>query len=292
MKENCLYTVEWSLRQHVLRCAVVLPECGIPWDSFLLFIDNEAQYTARILAKEGILDKQNDIVHPNAILRFNLKPTFDDVAYFIAGAMTELLEATEKYRQKHIVTPEEQLSEIYEWRRDLFEVDLNEIMQIIVDQADYWIRRINPKKISEAEAVEIKKIHSQLELIHHQLFGSRREKCIKEYHQTKGMYVSALLEHARKVTTFNPTALQMTLETLGDYYDLVSEWDAALERTQELLAYHEKEKPEPEDLWYVHSVLSDRFLMCFSTYPDALERSFYHLGMAQKYLNETDLLSD
>lgn len=99
--------------------------------------------------------------------------------------MTELLEATEKYRKKYNVTPEDRLREIYEWRRDLFEVDLNEIMQIIVDQADYWIRRINPSKISEGDAVEIKKIHSQLDLIHHQLFGSWREKAIKEYHQTK-----------------------------------------------------------------------------------------------------------
>lgn len=287
-----MYTVEWSQRQHILRCAALLPDCGLPWDCFLRFVDNECQYTARIMAKEGMLDKQDGIVKPNAILRFNMKPSFDDVAYFVSGAITELLEVTEKYRQRYNVTPEERLQEIYEWRRDLFEVDLNEIMQIIVDQADYWIRRINPKKISEAEAVEIKKIHSQLDLIHHQLFGSRREKAIKEYHQTKGMYVSALLEHARKVTAFTPTALQMTLETLGDYYDLVSEWNAALERTQELLAYHEKEKPEPEDLWYVHSVLSDRFLMCFSTYSDALDRSFYHLEMAQKYLNETDLLSN
>ena len=287
-----MYTVEWSQRQHVLRCAAVLPDCGIPWDRFLLFIDNEAQYTARILEKEGILDKQNGIVHPNAILRFNLKPTFDDVAYFIAGAMTELEAATEKYRQKYIVTPEKRLREIYEWRRDLFEVDLNEIMQIIVDQADYWIRRINPKRISEAEAVEIKKIHSQLDLIHHQLFGSRREKAIKEYHQLKGMYISGLLEHARKVTTFNPTALQMSLEVLGDYYELVGEFDAALERTKELLEYYERFEPNADDLWYAHSLLSDRYLLCFKTYPDAIERSFHHLELAQRYLDKTDLLSE
>lgn len=287
-----MYTVEWSQRQHVLRCAAVLPDCGIPWNSFLLFIDNEAQYTARILAKEGLLEKQNDLVQPNAILRFNLKPTFDDVAYFIAGATTELLEATEKYRQKYIVTPEERLREIYEWRRDLFEVDLNQIMQIIVDQADYWIRRINPSKISEGDAVEIKKIHSQLDLIHHQLFGSQREQAIQEYHQSKGLYISSLLEYAREVTAFTPTALQMTLEVLGAYYELLGEFDAALERTQQLLEYLEKEKPEPEDLWYVHSLLSDRFLLCFKTYTDAIERSFYHLEMAQQYLDKTDLLSE
>ena len=257
----------------------------------MLFIDNEAQYTARILAKEGLLDKQNGIVRPNAILRFNLKPTFDDVAYFIAGAITELLEATEKYRQKYIVTPEERLREIYEWRRDLFEVDLNEIMQIIVDQADYWIRRINPTRISEDDAEEIKKIHSQLDLIHHQLFGSQREKAIQEYHQSKGKYICALLEHAKEVT-FTPMALQMALDVLGDYYELVGEWDAALERTQQLLEYHEKFKPEPDDLWYVHSLLSDRYLLCFKTYTDAIERSFYHLEMAQQYLDKTDLLSE
>lgn len=287
-----MYTVEWSQRQHVRRCAVVLPDCGLPWDYFLLFIDNECQYTARILEKEGLLDNQNGIVKPNAILRFNLKPTFDDISYFVARAMAMLQEETEEYRQKYNVAPEERLREIYEWRRDLFEVDLNEIMQIIVDQADYWIRRINPSKISEGDAVEIKKIHSQMDLIHHQLFGSWREKAIKEYHQTKGMYVTELLEHARKVTTFNPTALQMTLEVLGAYYELVGEFDAALERTKELLEYYERFEPNASDLWYAHSLLSDRYLLCFKTFPDAIERSFHHLELAQRYLDKTDLLSE
>ena len=288
MKEDKRFTIEWSNRNHVLKCSAVLPEEGLPWSTFLYSIDPECQHTARILKNEGLLIVENGIVRPNQIVKYNVKPDFDDVVGFLSGVFSELETTVDEYETRTAMTVEEKLEELFAWRKDFFDIEPNEIIQKQLAEADALFRRIRPYQITDEQAGQIERIHSDLYYIHYRMFGTEKEKSAQEFHATKGKYLTAFLEHAMTEVVFTEQALVNIYHLLGDYYELVGMWAEAVAFGEKLLRLYESQGDEEDRCWLVHIILSERYLMRFRDDPDYEKKSMYHMEMAQTRWTEPE----
>ena len=282
MKENKRYTVEWAAYRYIAKCAAILPEDGLPWDTFLYSIVPECQYIARRLKNEGVLIVEDGIIKPNQIVKYNLKPAFADVIDLLSGAFSELETAVEEYGTQMAVTVEEKLEELYRWRKDFFGVEVNEIVQKQLNELDDIFRRVRPNQITEEQAKQIKRIHSDLSHIHYRMFGKEKERRIQKFHETRGKYLASFLEYAMTKVTFSVQALKNMYYELGEYYQLVNMWNEAVLCAERLLEIYEAQNEEDSGKWLIHMLLSERYLMCFETYPDYEKRSMRQLEMAQQ----------
>lgn len=288
MKEDKRFTIEWSNRNHVLKCSAVLPEEGLPWSTFLYSIDPECQHTARILKNEGLLIVENGIVRPNQIVKYNVKPDFDDVVGFLSGVFSELETTVDEYETRTAMTVEEKLEELFAWRKDFFDIEPNEIIQKQLAEADALFRRIRPHQITDEQAKQIKRIHSDLYYIHYRMFGNEKEKSAQEFHATKGKYLVAFLEYAMTQVVFSDQASKNVYYELGQYYELLNMWEEATVCAEKLLEIYERLNEEDDRRWLIHIILSERYLMCFKKYPDYEKRSMRHMEIAQKYWTDPD----
>lgn len=283
MKEDKRFTVEWSQRRHVLLCSSIIPKEGLPWGTFLYSIDPDCQHTARILKNEGLLIVEDGIVRPNQIVKYNVKPDFDDLIGFLSGVFSELEAAVDEYTTRTDVTVEEKLEELFVWRKDFFDVEINDILQKQLNELDNLFRRIRPHQITDEQVDQIKRIHSDLYYVHYRMFGNEKDKSVQEFHMTKGKYLVAFLEYAMTQVTFSDQASKNVYYELGEYYELLNMWEEATACAEKLLEIYERLNEEGDRRWLIHIILSERYLMCFKTYPDYEERSIHHMEMAQQY---------
>lgn len=288
MKEDMRFTVEWSQRRHILLCSSIIPKEGLPWGTFLYSIDPDCQHTARILKNEGLLIVEDGIVKPNQIVKYNVKPDFDDVVGFLSGVFSELETAVDEYETKTAMTVEEKLEELFAWRKDFFDIEPNEIIQKQLAEADALFRRIRPYQITDEQAGQIERIHSDLYYIHYRMFGNEKEKSAQEFHATKGKYLVVFLEYAMTQVVFSDQASKNVYYELGQYYELLNMWEEATVCAEKLLEIYERLNEEGDRRWLIHIILSERYLMCFKKYPDYEERSIHHMEMAQQYWVDPD----
>lgn len=288
MKEDMRFTVEWSQRRHVLRCSAIIPEEGLPWNTFLWSIDQDCQYAARRLVKTGMLIVKDGIVTPNPVVKWNVHLTFDELVQFLSGPFAELEDAVERYQSPIVMTVEEKLEELFAWRKDFFDIEPNEIIQKQLAETDALFRRIRPHQITDEQAEQIKRIHSDLYYIHYRMFGNEKEKSAQEFHATKGKYLTTFLEHAMMEVVFTEQALANIYHLLGDYYELVGMWAEAVTFGEKLLRLYESQGDEENRCWLIHIILSERYLMRFRDDPDYEKKSMYHMEMAQKRWTEPE----
>ncbi len=291
MKENPKYTVEWSQKRNILRCASILPDDGLPVDTFLMAIDSEYQYMARQMMKHGTLTLNNGRILPNAVVKYNVRVRFGEISGFISPLYFMLKDRVDAYITKPTYTTQDKLWNILSWQKDLSGLELNVMERDALAVTGSRIRDINMVSISEEDTKKIDQLHNFLWLLYCRHFRSQKEQRMKQFHQSSGNPVCKILLHVVDTAESTPAFVkEMFLELIGTYYDLepIGMWKESVSVTERLISLLKESHAEAWEIGYAYMDLSNRVLMTFREDDDYLSKSFHYLSMAQEYLNQDD----
>ena len=280
IKANLSLTQPWHFRRQVLRCAALLPECGLEKGTFVVSLPEDCQVTARKMIQERVLPVRNGhVMSPSPLLVQNLELNENNIIDFLGALYVELVSAINAFEKKELGL-EDKLREICRMREEV--CDNGPEDHIIIGLVDRFLNQFRLPRIGNLDFAkeDINRIYNSISIIHYQQFGDSRMNAIREFYKNG---ICQTFKKALELVPLSPNVQENVLEKLIDFYNLAEMLAEPLEPALQLLQLLEERNAPDWELSWIHMVISDAYMGCFATREDWIEKSNEHLELACQF---------
>lgn len=284
MKEN-LWTQPRHFRRQVLRCAALLPECGMEKDTFVYSLPVDCQVTARKMIQDGTLPMRNGrVMPPSPLLVQNLDLKEDFIIDFLGGLYIVLCDAINRF-QKEKLSLEEKLYATRRMRNEIIENNASLVEHTLIRMVDSFLNQYRFPRIGSLDFAkdEINRYYNGIAMIHYRQFGDARMNAIREFYQSRDDSICETFKKTMNTISLSSNVQENILEQIIEYYNLSEMVAEPLEPALQLLALYEKRNAADWELSWVHQAISDAYMGSFATRDDWLMKSNEHLELSCEY---------
>lgn len=277
IKENLAWTQPWHCRRQVLRSAALLSECGLEKDTFVFSLPEDCQIIARKMIQDGILPVRNGhVMLPSPLLAKNLELNENYIIDFLGGLYVELCSVIDEFSKKDLDL-DDKLCEIRRMREEI--QDDGPEANITIRLTDEFLSQFLLPRIGSLDFAkeDINRIYNSISIIHYRQFGDTRMNAIREFYNNG---ICQTFRKALEIVPLSPHVQENILEKLIDFYNLAEMLAEPLEPALRLLQLLENRSAPDWELSWIHMIISDAYMGCFSIREDWLERSNEHLELS------------